>query len=314
LILTYHRFGESRPDMTPPRVFARQLSYLRKHYRIVSLSRLCNSLSIQEHLTPGLAAITIDDGYRDAYEIAFPLLREFNLPATLFVVTDFVDHRGWLWTDKIRFLASRASKVAVDKAAVECGVPVDKSDATATTTKFNEFLKSLSDQAKDETISRIAARLGVELPAVPSPEFGAITWDQAREMDSAQLELGSHTATHPILTRVDDRRLSEELNNSRTRLEENLNRKIDLFCYPNGDYDQRVLRAAKQAGYSCAVTIESGLNESGCDPMQLRRVHTASDHSRFLQNTSGFDQLKTRLIHPESIRAKETMFRTAAQS
>jgi len=201
------------------------------------------------------------------------------------------------------------------RSAEQCGISIENQCATATpTTKLNEFLKSLSDHAKDEAISRIAARLGVELPPVPPQEFGAISWDQAREMDSAQVELGSHTATHPILTRVDDQKLSAELNNSRTRLEENLDRRIDLFCYPNGDYDQRVLRAANRAGYSCAVTIESGLNEAGCDAMQLRRVHTANDHSRFLQNTSGFDQLKTQLIHRESVRAKETMFSTAAQS
>jgi len=313
LILTYHRFGESRPDMTPPRVFARQLNYLQKHYRVVSLSHLSSLLSSGEPLTRGLAAITIDDGYRDAYELAFPILQKFNFPATLFVVTDFVDQSAWLWTDKVRFLAARASKPAIEKAAHQCGISIENQRPAEATTKLNEFLKSLSDDAKDEAISRIASSLGVEVPTVPPKEFGAITWDQAREMDSAQVELGSHTLTHPILTQVDDQKLSAELCNSRARLEENLDRKVDLVCYPNGDYDQRVVSAATRAGYSCAVTIEAGLNEAGCDPMQLRRVHTANDHSRFLQNTSGFDHLKTRLIHPESIRAKE-MFTTAAQS
>lgn len=314
LILTYHRFGVTRADMTPPGVFARQLRYLQKHYRVVSLSRLGSLLSSGQPLAGGLAAITIDDGYCDAYDLAFPILQKFNFPATLFVVTDFVDQRAWLWTDKIRFLAARTSKHIFDKAAEEC-ISIDhRHGAAPTTTKLNQFLKSLSDDAKDDAISRIAASLGVEVPPVPPKEYNAITWDQAREMDSAQVELGSHTATHPILPGVDDQRLSAELNNSRSRLEENLDRRIDLFCYPNGDYDQRVLRAATLADYSCAVTIESGLNEAGCDPMQLRRVHTANDHSRFLQNTSGFDQLKNRLIYPDSIRAKDRMFTTAPQS
>src|SRR6185437_10566574 len=118
-----------------------------KHYRVVSLSHLCSLLSSGEPLTRGLAAITIDDGYRDAYELAFPILQKFNFPATLFVVTGFVDQSAWLWTDKVRFLAARASKPAIEKAAHQCGISIENQHSAEATTKLNEFLKSLSDDA-----------------------------------------------------------------------------------------------------------------------------------------------------------------------
>src|SRR5262245_4889578 len=87
LILTYHRFSENGDrDTTARRTFARQLKYLTKHYQLVSLSRLAAYMSSGRRLPKRLAAIAIDDGYRDSYEIAFPLLRAFNAPATLFVV------------------------------------------------------------------------------------------------------------------------------------------------------------------------------------------------------------------------------------
>src|SRR5215475_8530252 len=91
LIITYHRFSESEGGARiSARSFAEQMKYLAAHYTLVPLSRLGDCLQRRE-IPPRLAAITIDDGYRDAYEIAFPILRKHCAPATVFVVTEFVD-------------------------------------------------------------------------------------------------------------------------------------------------------------------------------------------------------------------------------
>jgi hypothetical protein len=74
LILTYHRFSHTGdPESTSARAFDRQLEYLTSHYRLISLSRLVEYLTTGERLPPRIAVIAIDDGYRDAYEIAFPI-------------------------------------------------------------------------------------------------------------------------------------------------------------------------------------------------------------------------------------------------
>jgi hypothetical protein len=85
------------------------------------------------------------------------------------------------------------------------------------------------------------------------------------------------------------------LRESKTRLEARLDRKVELFCYPNGNYDARVKRAAETAGYRSAVTVEAGLNHNRCDLLTLRRVHTEQDFTRFLQSTSGFEQVKEKV-------------------
>jgi peptidoglycan/xylan/chitin deacetylase (PgdA/CDA1 family) len=305
LILTYHRFSRTGDaDTTSAAAFARQLEYLTANYRIVSLTRLVEYLTNDVRL-PRLAVIAIDDGYRDAYEIAFPLLRQFNAPATLFMVTGFVDRKSWLWTDKLRFLAAQPQVNRLEATTKTCTLQLALDCAAsrlAAAKRVNSALKVLPDDAKEETILRIAASIGLELPALPPDEYGPITWEQAREMDAAGVEMGSHTVTHPILTRVDDERLRAELCESRSRLEAMLNREIDLFCYPNGDYDSRVRRTAQAAGYRCAVTIEEGLNGIGADLMALRRVHSENNFGRFIQNTSGFEQIKNRLLFPRANR------------
>src|SRR5262247_2616423 len=109
LVITYHRFSECEGGAPiSARAFAEQVKYLAAHYTLVPLSRLTGCLRKRE-LPPRLAAITIDDGYRDAYEIAFPILRENRAPATVFVVTEFVEGAAWLWTDKARYLTAAAS-------------------------------------------------------------------------------------------------------------------------------------------------------------------------------------------------------------
>lgn len=277
LILTYHRFGERpRRGVTHAAAFAEQLEYLRAHYTIVPLSAVGRHLLEGEALPSAPAAITIDDGYLDAYEIAFPLLRRYRVPATLFAATDFVDGHGWIWTDKLRYIQSQLNGSTF------------RLDAERT----NEELKRLPDDEKSRRLAAIAKDAGVTLPWLPPEGCRAITWEQAREMADGGVEIGSHSVTHPILTHVDSETLTYELGESRARLERMLDREVTLFCYPNGDHNTRVRNAVARAGYRLAVTIACGLNDRTSDPLALRRVHTERDLTHFIQSTSGFEQFK----------------------
>jgi peptidoglycan/xylan/chitin deacetylase (PgdA/CDA1 family) len=299
LIVTYHRFSEKGNDgITSARAFRQQLDYLTSHYRIVPLSKLIERLESDNELPPGLAAITIDDGYRDACEIAFPILQQYRAPATLFVVTDFLDRKRWLWTDKLRFVTARTRATRLETTINDCPLQFQLSGRASrfeAAIEVNSHLKTLPDEAKEETIRRIASSLRVEIPDLPTPDYDSITWEQARLMSGAGVEIGSHTVTHPILTNINDARLASELRESRSRLEAMLDRNVELFCYPNGNYDARVKCAAAAAGYRAAVTVEAGLNRRGCDLLALRRVHTEQDFARFVQSTSGFEQVKEKV-------------------
>jgi peptidoglycan/xylan/chitin deacetylase (PgdA/CDA1 family) len=109
------------------------------------------------------------------------------------------------------------------------------------------------------------------------------------------VEVGSHTVTHPILTQIEDEQLGCELSHSRSKLESELGREVYLFCYPNGNYDARVMGEVARSGYRCAVTTDPGMNDEGSDPLALKRVHTGPDLAHFVQATSGFEQLKDRM-------------------
>lgn len=305
LILMYHRFSQADDGVsTYARRFTEQLDYLTQHYRIVSLSEAAGYMASGKPMPHGLAVITIDDGYRDAYEIAFPILQERKARATLFVVTDFVDRKCWLWTDKLRYLTARAEVGAFEPTLNGRPLRIEINGGATrlgAAEQINRQLKRMTDDAKDEAIERLASVFGVELPALPPPELSSLTPEQLREMDSGGIEIGSHTVTHQILTRVSGERLQYELRESRSRLESMLERRVDLLGYPNGDHNRAVQKEAARAGYRCAVSADYGLNDGRSNPLALKRIHTERDMAQFVKNTSGFDEFRRLLsrMRPE---------------
>ncbi|MGH9934634.1 MAG: polysaccharide deacetylase family protein, partial [Blastocatellia bacterium] len=200
LILTYHRFSASENDDggTSARAFAEQLEYLKAHYNVVPLSRLVERIIASEPLPHGLAAITIDDGYRDSYEVAYPLLRRYGLTASLFVVTGFADRRAWIWTDKARFLVQQAARSQLTTKIGESELRLElngEGSRRGASDRINSIIKRLPDELKEEAIERLSRELGVTMPRTPPEEYGCVTWDQAREMDANGVEIGSHTLT-----------------------------------------------------------------------------------------------------------------------
>jgi peptidoglycan/xylan/chitin deacetylase (PgdA/CDA1 family) len=291
LIITYHRFSECEGGaQVSAQAFDEQVKYLAAHYTLVPLSRLATCLQKRE-IPPRLAAITIDDGYLDAYEIAFPILRKHRAPATVFVVTEFVEGTAWLWTDKPRYLTAIAApqsfEIGIEGHTLRLELNGAASRAVAAGL-INAALKPLSEEARNASIDGLALELGVKIPERPPADYGAINWSQAREMADAGVEIGSHTLTHPILTGLSADRLRAEVELSRERIQNALERNVETFCYPNGDYDLRTQREVARAGYQLAVTTDVGLNNELNDPLALRRIHGEYDLARFVKNTSGF--------------------------
>jgi len=275
------------------------LAYLKANYNILPLSRIAELFSKGETLPQRTVAVTIDDGFSDSYDIAFPLLKQYGIPATLYVVTDFVDRKSWLWTDKLRYLTQQAPgqlrtvEFLDHKLTIDLDGPTSQHNAAS---RVNSILKSLPEALKESALNQIADGFQIELPQLPPAEYSSVTWEQVKEMESGGIEIGSHTITHPILPNTTDEQLDQELRGSRARLEEVLAHPVTLFCYPNGSVDQRVVNAVAKAGYTCAVTTVPGHNDVQSDILQLRRVPADLDIDHFVQSTSGFEEMKLRFM------------------
>jgi peptidoglycan/xylan/chitin deacetylase (PgdA/CDA1 family) len=300
LILTYHRFSK-QPDLLTiaESEFEDHLVYLKNNCNIISLAEAVRLFETGEEPAANTVVITIDDGYRDAYEIAFPVLKKHGMPATLFVITDFIDGKIWLWTDLMRFALLNTDKTSIDITFGELGNVSgelqDKDSRIRLAGALNDRLKLLPDDEKNAKIDEIAGGLNVVLDSSPPAEYGPVTWDQAREMERDGIQIECHTVTHPIMTNIDDVRLENELSDSKRVISERIGKDVNHFCYPNGSFDKRVRDAVAAAGFKSAVTTKYGFCDRSDDQFSLRRMDGQPSIVQFAQSVSGFESFREKI-------------------
>jgi peptidoglycan/xylan/chitin deacetylase (PgdA/CDA1 family) len=284
-ILMYHRFPAGA---TQRKTLERQCSHLVEQYELVPLKGVRDMWAGGKPLRRHALAITVDDGYRDFFQHAYPVFRSFNIPVTVFLTTDFIDRKSWMWVDQIEYLFSHT---AVDH--VDISLSTGKLDfklntaqaREAAASSVREALKRVSDLERRELMSSMCDELRVVLPEEPPGEHAPLNWDEVRIMAQQGIEFGAHTLSHPILSRLaDDHALRSEIAGSKQRIEEELQRPVVHFCYPNGkadDFDGRVIEATRQTGFETAVSTEPGLNLPGDDLFSLKRTGVGVEYSEY---------------------------------
>jgi peptidoglycan/xylan/chitin deacetylase (PgdA/CDA1 family) len=123
-----------------------------------------------------------------------------------------------------------------------------------------------------------------------------ITWEQMRELDSVGVEIGSHSVTHPYLTRISDEQLRQELTDSKKMLEDKLGKPVTSFAYPYGEYNTRVVEMVKQAGYLCAYTTQHLYAEPGTDLFRIPRFEPVDTVQQITELCEGRAHLFYRLL------------------
>jgi peptidoglycan/xylan/chitin deacetylase (PgdA/CDA1 family) len=251
-----------------------------REYTAGTLSELHRRFEAGERPKKPFLAITFDDGQLDNFRYARPLLEAAGLRASFFVPLDAIDGNQPLWHDRLGYAADRLwrqDEAAARSLLGELGpVPADRHAALMIAL---ERTKALAPERRLDFVAKVEDRLG----QAPRPEWdGMMSWDQLRELAEAGHEIGSHSLSHAILPLLDDAQLGRELKGSKDRLESELSKSCEAFCYPNGDADSRVIEATHRAGYRRAVTTAWGINPPGADPLRLVRCDLQGQHSRTL--------------------------------
>lgn len=297
--LMYHRVGEAtRRRAMPSSTFEAQLAYLRARHHVFTASVLCRLLD-QGRAPADAVAITIDDGYFELHEEMLPLLQKYSLPATVYLVTDFVDGQMWLWPDQVAhiMLTSPLRRWEFQKGNVIFSY--DFLQHAARIRAWNDVADACLDLPpadRDAYIRSLAGELDAELPDTAPPMYRAVTWDQVRDLKRAGLEIGSHGCSHPRLTLLEDTDLRHELVRSRERLEAEVDAEVHSFCYPHGtpaDVDLRVREHVRRAGYTSAFTsYPESIREH--DPLLRPRFAAPSHQSHFKAVVRGIEAVRHR--------------------
>jgi peptidoglycan/xylan/chitin deacetylase (PgdA/CDA1 family) len=273
LILAYHRVVKdfdaglktSLPAMmTSLKTFERQIDFLGRECRFVSLEEMGALLTGGSRLSRPAVAITFDDGYRDVYENAWPMLKRKGIPAAFFVVTDLVGTSRLQTHDKLYLLLRRgfsewATPVrTLARLMIEAGVPVEEiSQITPLCSNpilaTPAILGALERRKVERLMHSIELIVGPE--GGPHPELWNVDWDQLVEMQRGGVTIGSHTTHHVMLSNEDSSTMLREVSTSRVRLESGLGTPVKHFAYPNGRFNPSAVAAVAAAGYEFGYTI-----------------------------------------------------------
>ena len=298
--LMYHRFcadDAPNPRRMSAGLFRRQLQHLASRCRVAGPE---DQAGLEDGRSPRpdrpLAVVTVDDGYADFHDHAFPVLRELGLTATLFVSTGFVDGTSWMWWDRIRWALDHTDHASVAfpfRGAVLRGDLDTDRGRTAFWQTLVPALRFVADAEKETVVVDLAEALDVAVPAAPPTRYAPSTWEQIVAMADAGITMGAHTRTHPILAQLDRETAWAEIEGSRADLAAHLGRAPGWFAYPQGgpaDFTAGTEDLVAEAGFDGCYVAYLDLAAEG-RRLARHRYHAVSDWNDFRWTVCGADYL-----------------------
>jgi len=282
LILLYHRVCDDGDDpfglsVTPMR-FEEQMRLLTSRYRVVPLDALASDV-INGSVVPGTVAVTFDDGYEDNLTTAKPILEQTGVPATIFVISGELGREFW-WDALVRLVHRTPELPAVlEVSGRPFAIPPAARRGTAAARRrlLLALHSLLIDQPLVEIRAAIAA-LAAQLREPPTtPQHRSASPSLLRSTIRAQdsIEIGAHTVSHPVLSRLEPDEQYKEIFDCKTQLEALLGRRVASFSYPYGQpgqYNSDSLKHVRNAGFHVACTVGSDTVRATSDPMRLPRI------------------------------------------
>lgn len=293
-ILIFHRVL-ARPDPLFPDIpdaaeFEKKMRWVRDWFNVVPLAGAVDMLGVGTIPSRALA-ITFDDGYADNEEVAAPILQRLGMPATFFVSTSFLDG-SCMWNDRVieAIRGCPVDQIDLDSIGLgrhSLGSPQLRRQVIDALLKNIKHLEQDRRQAVCDAI--------VEVSRAAAPPRLMMRPEQVKRLRTLGMDVGAHTVTHPILTRVAPDTAREEIGRSKEQLERIVGERIDLFAYPNGvprqDYAIEHVDMVKQCGFSAAVSTAWGAASRRSDPFQLPRF-TPWDRGSFRYGARLLDNLR----------------------
>lgn len=299
LILTYHsvlpdseRFGQfDYRNCVTSENFDRQIKYLKKKYSVISIDEAADKIKTNTVDKP-FAVITFDDGFRNNFKYAFPVLTQNGVPGTFYIATDFMDKENILWTEVVTalilFTKEKQISVRLDEDYI---LPLQSTeDKISASIKIRKYLKNKFDAEKNKVLQDLKYQCSDVGSILEHDEdrYAFMKWEDARQMAEAGMVIGSHTHTHTLLNMVDEQEVYEELDISKKQIEKYLSIPCNHFSYPNGERDNFTAANILQLealGYRSAVSQVKGFNTNQENLYKLKRINISSKMS--------FDVFKT---------------------
>jgi peptidoglycan/xylan/chitin deacetylase (PgdA/CDA1 family) len=293
VVFTYHRIAEPGSDLfydpvisATPESFRAQVDWLNRSLRVLTLSEALERIASPAPWREPAALVTFDDGYRDNFDIAAPILRDRGIPATFFLPTAFVDSPRLPWWDEVACIIKQARVRRLELPPLTLDL-----DAAPRSQAIQAIIAAFLDETVGDErrfLEGLAQQAEVDVDTEAMARALFTDWDQVRRLTGpgTDLSIGSHGHSHRKLAGLDGDSQRRELVESRQILEDRLGDEVATLAYPYGwpgTYTAETRALAAAAGYRAAFASLEGVNrQDAFDPFEVRRLGVGSGDSAVL--------------------------------
>jgi peptidoglycan/xylan/chitin deacetylase (PgdA/CDA1 family) len=257
-VLVFHKVNPERDQVWPgihPERLEEIIQKLGRHYEF---RPLCDLVTKRDEDLSKACFITFDDGYKDFLEYAYPVLKKYKVPATLFVLPYDLSNRGHIWTSLILNFVAQYPPSEVKRffsKYIPEAANYQESDLFRLNLSITRQLCSLSQDKRQPVIEALQEKMKADGKQIQNE---LLSFDELRSLDTAIVSIASHSLTHPSFKQeTDERFIEHELRDSKETLERELNVKVHAFAFPFANYNTYSLQVARQY-YSMSFT---GIND-----------------------------------------------------
>jgi peptidoglycan/xylan/chitin deacetylase (PgdA/CDA1 family) len=302
IILFYHRVIDLKEMAYFPqsgmwvsrKTFDLHMRYLKQNANVIKLEELIRKVLNKEEVEPKTCAITFDDGWRDNYVHAYPVLRKYELPATIFLATGFIGTSKIFWPEEacclMRYIMRNGELTHLlgEENDIFRKAIREFRDLEERIDFIIEEMKKLGIEEIREVVRKLREIWG---KGSPFKSRGVLSWDEVGEMSMNDIAFASHGVSHRILTRIDEDEVMFEVKKSFEELASRQVGFLPYFCYPNGNYNEEIKRCLAAVGYECAFGSHRGFFNPRQDVFAIPRIgiHNDMSHTKamFAQRLSG---------------------------
>ena len=296
LIFNYHRIADGRDDPYDPGLieatpdqFDEQMRILKKHYALTELAEAQELVDHPERLRHCRVLVTLDDGYRDNHDNAFPILRSHGIKAAFFLATGFVGTNRVPWWDQLAYLVRRT-----EKQILRIGYPCDRIFTIDDSSRLSVIDALLNLYKSDETndverfLAGVEEACGVTRPREASDRL-FMSWEEAGTLVKGGMSIGSHTHDHELLAKLSPEQQLRQCQLSRELISQELGLAVDAMAYPvgsRGSFSEVTRRCLRETGYRTAFSYYGGVNtcSEAISNFDVNRIavaeHTDPSHFR----------------------------------
>ncbi len=287
LVLAYHRIGDGSASAldralwsaTPDELDA-QLQLLQRSVDLIGPGDIRDALSSRgRHVL-----LTFDDGYRDNFEQALPVLSARGAPAVFFLATGFLDQPRMPWWDEVAWMVRTSDRAGLPAGIVNGELPFHDATREEAVAALLARYKRLPGPETEAFLDRLADATGSGRCPASEAEGLWMTWDMARALRDAGMAFGGHTQTHPVLARLSQAEQAGEIDTCARRLREELDVGMELFSYPVGlrdSFDGVTRSLLGERGVQHAFSCYGGRPpREGWDALDIPRTTVGAGTSR----------------------------------